>query len=231
MLYFNSAVHDFWPVYNSIHRFYPVGIGHEIEAMYNSFPGTSERQKIIADNIYNDVNYKRNWLDFLEAIANYTGKKVTDNTGGITSCYSAYLQLYHTVSGDRTRTKGLHFFVSLLGPFYWVVGADENEVEAKDSFYRSTNFLVTSPMVEYAGDFEDICKHIEARFKGYRFIPFWFGKQIVDGLVLDYKDNNCSVFNALFNGAIDLNTNIVGSPSYKNSQWGDSDKAGKWVLA
>lgn len=229
MYYFNEKKYDFWDIYTCIHKFYPIGIPEGMVSFYNSYPGIVERRKIIAKSIYDNNIFKQKCSDFYEDISKTTGQEVIGTTTGITSCYSALMEIKSTVMFDLKRTKELHFFVSLLGPFYTIVGIDQNEITINNKFHRSTNFLIVSPENEFKDWFIYIGKRIEEQFKKYRFVPFFICKKIIDGLSLEYKENNCAVFHALFNYSVDIDSNIMGDENYKSWQWlvkgdGISDK-------
>ncbi len=220
MFYFNDTKYDFWPVYNAIHRFYPIGVPAEMDTFYNSFPGTYQRKKIIAEHIYNNNIFKEKWSNFCDQISVTTQKKVVGTTYGITSCYSGLLEIERTaIVNDLMRKKEIHFFVSLLGPFYTIIGVDRNEIAVENKIYQSTNFLIASPENEYKTDFTFLGKIIEKKFEGYKHVPFSICRQIIDGLRLEYKDDNCTVFDALFNNSMNFDVTIFGDVNYQSLQW------------
>jgi hypothetical protein len=137
---------------------------------------------------------------------------------------------------DLTRTKELHFFVSLVGPFYTIVGQDNNAIKIDDiRSCRSTNYLIVSPEKEFAETFKFLCDKIEPRFKGYRFVPFEICQQTIDGLEVRYTEKNLnSIFHALFNDHIDLlDWRKVGNEYFKSEDWIREDyvdTGGSWTI-
>jgi hypothetical protein len=129
--------------------------------------------------------------------------------------------LEQTFLDSLTRTKELHFFVSLVGPFYTIIGEDVSAVKIEERHYRSTSYLVVSPEGEFADTFRLLCDKIENRFKSYRFIPFELCKQTIDGLDVDYTDEHLNkVFYALFNNHIELDIwRTIGESYYKSEDW------------
>ena len=232
MFYFNERKYNFWDIYNCIYKFYPAGIPNEIDSFYDSYPGIAERRKRIAESIYDNTFYKQTWAIFYEDISNVTSQKIIGTTTGITSCYSAYVELKREVGVDLIRTKELHFFVSVLGSFYTIIGVDKNEIHIEGKLYSSTNFLIVSPEAEYEELFIYIGKRIEERFEKYRFVPFFICKQLIEGLKLEYKENNCTVFHAIFNNSLDLNATVIGKEHYNNNQWSidEQEEVGKWSI-
>ena len=234
MLYFNHKKFDFWKVYDSIKRFYPIGIKKDESKMYFSYPGLEELSAIVVDNIHNDNHFKERWNLFTKEIEAEINKEVIGTTYGQAPSFSSFVQLDKTCYDDLTRTKELHFFVSLVGPWYTIIGVDVNEVKSEERNYRSTNYLVVSPENEFTEAFGMLCNKIEKRFEGFRFIPFNLCTQTIDGLEVRYThENRNAVFHALFNDHIDLTTrNIIGNDFYKSEDWIKEDyvdDGGHWT--
>lgn len=220
MFYFNEKHYNFWDIYNCIHKFYPIGsIAEGMDSFYNSYPGIIEQKKIIAENIYDNNVFSHNWGRFCEDISRTTNQNLIGTTYGMKPSYSAKIELKRTDYADITRTKELHFFVSLLGPFYTIIGVDKNECIYENKFYQSNNFLTVSPENEYKDLFIYMSKRIEEQFTSYRFVPFFICRQIIDGLSWEFKEKSCRVFQAIFDNSIDLEVNIIGNESYQSWQW------------
>jgi hypothetical protein len=81
--------------------------------------------------------------------------------------------------------------------------------------------LVVSPENEFAETFILLCKKIENRFKGFRFVPFGLCKQTIEALDVRYSDENLNgVFHALFNNHVDLTAcRTIGDDYYKSEDW------------
>jgi len=204
--------------------------------MYFSYPGLKELEDIVVDNIHDDNNCTERWENFTKDIEKEIGKEIIGTTYGQAPSFSSYV-LLDTVSIDNlTRTKELHFFVSLVGPFYTVVGQDNNTVRLEEyKNYRSTSYLVVSPENEFANVFKILCDKIENRFYGFRFVPFEICRQTIDGLDVRYSDENLNtVFHALFNNQIDLTIwRKIGNDYFKSEDWikeGYIDTGGGWTI-
>jgi hypothetical protein len=144
------------------------------------------------------------------------------------------VQFDKTFYDNLTRTKELHFFLSLVGPYYTIIGTDINVVKTEGRNLRSTNYLVVSPENEFAETFCLLCNKIENRFEGFRFIPFELCTQTIDGLDVYYSDENLNtVFHALFNDHIDMTTqNTIGNEYFKSEDWikeGYVGEGGNWT--
>lgn len=234
MLYFNSDKFDFWKIYDSIKQFYPIGIIKKENDLFYSYPGLKELEAIIIDNIHNDSYFKTRWGDFDNEIQEKTGKPIIGTTYGHAPSFSSFIQLDISKFENVTRTKELHFFVSLIGPYYTIVGQETFSIEIGDRNFRSTNHLVVSPENEFAAMFELLCEKIESRFQHFRFVPFDVCRQTIPGLNVWYSDNSINaIFNALFNDNIDLRTQVLGYDFYKAEDWIKDDwvkGGGEWLV-
>jgi len=220
MLNFNSNKFDFWKIYDSIKQFYPIGIPKVEGGIFYSYPGLKKLESIIVENIHDENKFNNSWQSFTLEIERAINKRIIGTTYGQAPSFSSYLELDSCSADNLTRTKYLHFLVSLVGPFYTIVGEDSNAVKVNDQHFRSTNYLVVSPENEYAEAFNLLCSMIETRFKDFRFIPFHICKQEIEGLDVRYTDDNLNlIFNALFNNQIDLNSPIIGNILFKSENW------------
>lgn len=236
MLHFNSDKFDFWTIYEAIKRFYPIGVNRDENKMYLSYPGLKELEDIVVDNIHDDSHFIERWDNFTKDIEKEIGKEIIGTTYGQAPSFSSFVLLDTVFVDDLTRTKELHFFVSLVGPFYTIVGQDNNAVKIDEhKIYRSTSYLVISPEKEFADIFKLLCEKIETRFKGFRFVPFEICQQTIEGLSVRYTDENLnSVFHALFNNHVDLTIwRKIGNDYFKSEDWIKEnyvDTGGGWTI-
>lgn len=236
MFNFNSDKFDFWKIYDAIKYFYPIGIKRDESKMYSSYPGLKELEDILVDNIHDNKHYIERWDNFTKNIEKEIGREIIGTTYGQAPSFSSFV-LFETASvGNLTRTKELHFFVSLVGPFYTIIGQENNTVKLTNGkICRSTSYSVVSPENEFADTFRLLCDKIENRFIGYRFVPYRICKQTIEGLSVRYSDENLnSVFHALFNNQIDLTVyGKIGNDYFKSEEWikdGCIDKDSKWIV-
>jgi hypothetical protein len=221
MFHFNSDKFDFWSIYESIKHFYPIGIKKDDSRMYHSYPGLKELEDRIVDNIHIDEHFNSRWENFTATIQKEIGKEIIDTTYGQAPSFSSYVLLESSSMDNLTRTKEIHFFVSLIGPYYTVIGSDNSAVKVLEGQYKGTSYLVVSPFLEYVDIFKLLCEKIEKQFIGFRFVPFEICRQTIEGLDVRYSDENLNtVFHALFNNHIGLNTlRTVGDKYYKYDDW------------
>lgn len=233
-LYFNSDKYEFWEIYERIRLYYPIGIEKCDQGLYYSYPGIKRLQHEVVENFHNEQNYETRWTNFIRPMAEEFGKEIVNTTYGQTPAFSAFVELEKTVNDNLTRRKELHFFVSILGSFYTVIGCDANTVEIGTFQYTSTNYLVISPENEFDAPFTRLCEIIETRFKGFRFVPFYICEETINGLSVRYADNDRnSIFNALFGDFLDRHSAAaIGISHYKCEDWvkdGYVDNGERWT--
>jgi hypothetical protein len=232
MFFFNQDKFDFWEIYESIKRYYPIGIKKDESKMFHSYPGMKDLEEIIVHKIHNEQQFGE-WENFKKEIGDSIQKPIIGTTYGQAPSFSSFIEIDSIAFDNFTRSKVLHFFVSVIGPFYTIIGEDVSIVKVKEWNFRSTNLLIVSPEEEYLDSFLFLCNQIENRFKGYRFVPFEICKQTIEGLDVRYVDDNLnSIFNALFNNHINLNVWTLGNRYYKIEEWlkkgfGDNEK--RWT--
>ena len=192
---FNTDKFDFWPIYEAIKKYYPIGVEIDPE-FYRSYSGHAELINILSEKVHNDENYTSIWTNFENKLALNTGKTVIGTSYGQNFCYSATLVVTEEVHNNFTYRNLIHFFVSFLGPFYCVIGESQNELKINQdeqlprSGYLSTNYLVASPYGDFVSLFKTVEQFIEAAFEGYKFIPYWINEQVITGLYLHHQNQN-----------------------------------------
>ncbi|MDR3711992.1 MAG: hypothetical protein P4L51_04190 [Puia sp.] len=223
MFSFNHEKYDFWPVYDCIKKYYPIGIPKDDTGLYKSYSGIRSLEKIIIDNIHDEHKFTSGWEAFEKAVEYRTHKIVYGTTSGQTPCFSSFIELERRAAENLTRIREIHFFVSLTGPFYTVLGHDRSEIVLEDDKVYATNFLAISPENEYKELFELICLSIEEKFAGYRFVPYGIYSQRIEGLDIHYTgytgEKLNTIFNALFNNHVDIGARTIGKGFFKSADW------------
>ena len=72
---FNTDKFDFWPIYEAIKKYYPIGVEIDPE-FYRSYSGHAELINILSEKVHNDENYTSIWTNFENKLALNTGKTV-----------------------------------------------------------------------------------------------------------------------------------------------------------
>ena len=259
MFWFDGDKYDFWPVYTAIQTHYPIGISKE--EVYVQFYSTSPHRRLRNDAydrkyVYDKENNQSlsnpDWEKFIEALQNLTTQEVCDVTHPQMPCFSAHVEVERIEIGDVIRKKELLVYISLLGPFYTVIGQNKTSLKTAtpndkliadskswshrtDSFYPAVHHLVISPYEEFEDTFNTLCKTVEEHFTDFRFVPFSICKSTIAGLeVPQTNDKPASVFQALFsdNHPINFKAPTLGDDYFKADDWmieGYVEKPrGKW---
>jgi len=234
---FNPDVYDFRPIFDTIKKYYLIGIDKDFPN-YAASPGFQELVKLLEKNIHDDENYKARWENFCIQVEKATSAKVISTTYCQQPGFSAYLLIEETKMNNLTRSKELHFFIGLLGPYFSIIGKDSSSIEfEKDHYYTVTNYLTVSPDKEYTEIFKTVEAMIQDRFKDYWLIPFELLKQkIGDGFFTPWnQDREMTVFNALFNNQVETETKYIsGDQYYGREKWFrkdfDPSQLGGWTV-
>ena len=234
MLYFDHEKFEFWKIYDSIRHYYPIGVERSDPRFFSSYEGQKDLEKLIVENLHNHQNYTSKWETFTNEVSIHLNKEIIGTTYGQAPSFSAFVLLDTIVVSNLVRSIELHFFVSLLGPYYTIIAQDKNVIQMDENNFLSTNYLTISPHGSSANEFQFLCDKIEDRFQGYRFVPFAICDQTIEGLWVRYSDDKPgAVLQALFNNHIELTTkNIVGDQWYKSADWireGYIDTGDRWV--
>jgi hypothetical protein len=233
-MFFNYEKFDFWIIYERIIKFYPIGILRDNYKFYETFPGRKEFVELLEENIHNNRNFQKRWVSFDKEIKKQTQKKIIGTTYGQIPCFSSYIELEKKTKNGFKHFKEIHYFVSLLGNFYTIIGEDRNELTEGKNKFRTTNYLIASPENEYAEIFTLLSEQIELRFENYKFVPFNICAQKLIGLdVRDGLEKQDTIFSAIFNNQISFNNRILGNQFYKSEDWikeGYVDDGNHWTI-
>ncbi len=207
---FNSSEHNFWPVYDAIKFYYPIGIKRADKSVYFDYPGIKKLEAVVVENIHNTNSSNNiNWVSFQEEISRTFNIEVTGTTYGSGTSFSCDLIIEKLELNQLKSMKKLSLAVSLLGKFFTIYGADETSVIDKnenifDFNFRAINVLTISPYKEFEILFKDLKSMAEARFTDYKFVPFAINSMYIKGLQVRGADNQkCTIYKALFNHSLD----------------------------
>ncbi|QHT69420.1 hypothetical protein GXP67_23640 [Rhodocytophaga rosea] len=243
---FDTETYNYWPIYEAIKKYYPLGIfqNDEDSASYQSYPGLRELEKILLENIHNEESYRKDWITFLDFLKDEFKKEVIGTTYGNSPCFSAYIKLKEKLFDNITVYKELHFAISLLCPFYSIYGLDyttltlEKETykgqeaysnlddEDKLQYFEAINSMTVSPYSEYKEYFIKLERKIKERFTNYRLVPHSINCMYLSGLTLfksfSYSKKSCTIHSGLFHDHFEVNTKvhlIRGDEEYGSKQW------------
>jgi hypothetical protein len=221
MTHFFSPKHDFWPIYAQLQRYYPLGLSPEVPLDLRAYPGYQELEARIVEYIHDKAVLQAHWGAFETELAATTGFSVRGTTYGQAPCFSAVLELGATAGGEWRVEQELFFAVSLVGPFYTVLGRDQLVYPLDEhTTGRNTALLTVSPVGAYEAVFAHVCSAIEERFVRHRFVPFRLATLPLTGLYLPGRDGTTQpLFYGLFNDQVDVQANTVGERDYKHEGW------------
>jgi hypothetical protein len=231
MFSFNSSKYNFWPIYETIKKYYPIGISKINSKFYNSYQGLVEFNSIIHDNLIDQNKFKSSWKLFDDIIEEKLKIKPV-GTSGFSPSFSSFVEIENFNSDKLTRVKRVHYLISLLGPYYTIIGDDLSNINVGGENKFVTNYMVISPFNEFTDAFNNLATEIENRFNNYRFVPFFILNQTINSLEVPHCDSNpCSVFAALFNNQFDLDLTSFGDQQFKEESWinRDWDKSSQYI--
>jgi len=225
--------HDFSSIHETLGTYFPIEnpdqhIGKDIR----DFEGVKKVEEILKGNFFTDKNYRERWGKFRKFLKEELKEPIHESMVAFYPCYSGIVILKEEKSNNLTYTKELHFFISLLGPFYTILGIDKAEIalehldrdEENSSRSYEANLVVTvSPYLEYQEPFSILQKKIIEYFPSLKFIPYEVNIEKVDGISLIYPDTEGdaknSVFSALFRPDNYFNTETRGNRHYGFDEW------------
>jgi hypothetical protein len=236
MTHFFSPRHDFWPIYDHLKRHYPLGLTLEEPTDVQAYPGYQELQARVAESLQDGGYLQTDWNSLEAEVAASAARLVRGKTNGQVPCFSAVLDLGTTDGAEWQVRKELFFAVSLVGPFYTVVGHDTVMFPLDaHTVVRQTAYLTVSPFGAYEPVFDLVCAAIERRFAGHRFVPFMLARRPLAGLYVPGKEGTSHpLFYGLFNDYLDVQARIVGDPGFKHGDWlrpASPEGRGRWYVA
>ncbi|WP_316843888.1 hypothetical protein [Pedobacter psychrodurus] len=79
---FNTGTHNFWPIYNAVTKFYPIGLRRDENSILFEYPGLKELENIVVDIIHKKNHFYQSWLKFQDELSNKLNKASRGSTMG-----------------------------------------------------------------------------------------------------------------------------------------------------
>ena len=117
---FNYEEYDFWPVYETIKKYYPLGLKASDDQLNQYYPGLIALRELIYENIVVQKTYRARWVKFNHLLKEQIRKPVHDTHHAAAPCYSGLVLLKRQKEPDLLEQE-LHFAISLLGPYYTLI--------------------------------------------------------------------------------------------------------------
>jgi hypothetical protein len=234
--WFNEETYDFWPIYETIKKFYPLAGDHGDEDDYrDESPETLLRGNTIYESVYSRSHYSAKWKEFKKYLQKEVSKKIETSHFLSFPCFEGRLVLEQKACKDVKWTKELHFSICLLGPYYTIIGLDKTQIklererifsenqEPKWQNFSRAQAITVSPVFEYKEAFLLLQQKISSWFEGYKFVPYRINMMKVDGLFSEVNSANESlkgtVFSALFNSTVEIDARVRGDEAYGYQEW------------
>ncbi len=233
---FNPKRYNFWPIYEALKEYYPIGIKDTYPGIYYDYPGTKRLEELVVDNVNIRAHYRERWIRVKRKWQKEVGKPIRETTYGQAPSFSAYVEVSRKKVDSCIVSKELHFAVSFLGSFYTIFGLENTTLIEEDRHYPQTNRVIISPTSGYDQYFTKLSEEIEKDFSGYKFVPYFIHHMFIDGLRMRHQDDDENrVYHALFNDNFAFSAPIVGEEHhYGMDQWlvddPDEGGGGGWVV-
>lgn len=187
----------------AINEIYPIGLKIDTDG-YNAYPGIQKKDALVKENMTKHNSFQKPWKEFLAELKKSMKWQIQNTSYAHEHSFSANVILERYQDDALLRTKKLIFVVSLLAPFFSIFGVDEttikDEINGHQIGYSTINVVTVSAYKEFKDIFLLVNQNLEEKFQGYQLIPFNKCMCYVEGLSsLDGKDEDCTVYNALFN--------------------------------
>ncbi|HEY8937857.1 MAG TPA: hypothetical protein VIM65_21680 [Cyclobacteriaceae bacterium] len=185
--------YNFQEIYDTIKTFYPIEEPDRYTTeTISSFPGFIEMSRLMEENFINQKNYRERWSKFNKHLKKSI-KKPIRSTFTLSNCsYYGEVVLETIENNDYSRSKKLHFFISILGPYFSIYGIDSSSVKlpvqehGQEYLQYDANHAVTvSPVSEYQTLFLSLEDSIREWFPGYLFIPYEIGMSTLKGISIE----------------------------------------------
>ena len=240
-LHWEYRDHDFTSIHETIHKYFPTNsVDQYDEESVKSYQGVKEIEEVINDNFFSRKNYRIRWVKFKKFLKQELKKPIRESMVAFYPCYSGFIILKKEKVSNLNYTKELHFFISLLGPYYTIFGVDKSEIllerlipaskligqeaeELADQHFAANLAVTVSPYLEYEKPFQALQRAILDYFPTLKFIPYKISTKKIEGISLLYPDSEIevkdSVFSALFRPDNFFNSKTRGDTYFGFDEW------------
>lgn len=115
--------------------------------------------------------------------------------------------------GFRDRIDELHFFLSLRGPYFAVIGVNRQVRDDRDNRFQPIVSYTVSPMGAIQDLFLSVSEAIARQFEA-ALLPYSVYSLPVQGLIVDAYGRNRTIFHGLFNNLLEFNVSVKGDTDY-----------------
>ena len=232
---FNFYRHNFEPILETIKTYFPIDNSEANRDSINEF--LIKIENVINENLDKNNSYKGKWGKFKNLLREEFQKPVQETMSTNYPCFSGAIELQKTQYESVVYIKELNFYISLLGPYYTILGIDKSEIILEEIIQGSTNpteqkykesypavnAITVSPHLEYEESFKLLQKLILDNFINYQYVPFQIGMITIPGIskIERYSKLNLqsSVFGSLFRPDVNFANKERGDFYYGYDDW------------
>jgi hypothetical protein len=189
--------HDFSLLYDTIKRHYPIDASMRITAeKAANTPGFKKIIALVEENFLDKKNYRERWTKLNQFLKKEIKKPVRSTFTLYNCCYSGAIVLEEFKGEDFIKAKKLHFYISLLGPFFSIIGIDSATIllpiemprgDSMKDIFEKQHAVTVSPIFEYTSTFNLLEGKLREFFPGYSFIPYNVGMSTIKNI--SFKDD------------------------------------------
>jgi hypothetical protein len=229
--------HDFSAIEETLIKYFPIANLHDYnKENIKEFKGYQDIGEILNVNFATNKNYREKWGKFKKHLKKELRSPVLESMVYFYPCYSGFITLKKEKNNNLTYSKELHFFISLLGPYYSIFGVDKCEIMLEELTprmngveeiltrpYRANLAITVYPYLEFQESFQDLQNKILDYFPSLKFVPYSINMRKEKGISLLYPSSdekiNNTVFSALFRPDFFFNSEPRGDTFYGFNEW------------
>jgi hypothetical protein len=232
--------YDFRAIYDTIKEHYPIEGGHKqyTRETLKTFDGYKKIDQLVDENFFKKKNYKERWTAFQKFLKKSMDRKIDNTHTLVNTCFSGSVMVDELVTPEYSKTKMLHYFISILGPYYSIYAMDRSEVklpttmglskneEPRIHSYYADHVATVSPVFEYELAFLQLQTKIKEWFPTYKFIPCDIGLSTIDGISAyvqtyggDIDAHSDSIYTGLFGPSVPPRCPLRGDKRFGFSEW------------
>ncbi len=211
---------EYVELYETIQEHYPIGISAKYEGI-DKLRQIKNLTRKINGGALRKTNLKK-WNVYLDRLSKvFPSYKITRNTI-IQPTYGGIVEIQRQ-DGEQIITKELHFYKSLLGNYYTILGIDRIHYYRNELYYMRFDPIVTiSPFDDYEIGFKMLRDQMKDDYPDYKYVPYFIGTLKIRGLSAIYSETegDSTINEALFVNHDYSKYNYIGDWKYGYEDWG-----------
>lgn len=219
-------------IINAIEKFYPKNTYPDHPGPYFDYPGTKMKDQIIQNSRSNSQS--DHWNSLIDVLKKKLPYKVRNMTLIQQHSFNGHILLESYQSSHLSSTLNLIFSVSLLGPFFTIVGTEgihidrhkETIASGGEFKYAHANVIVyPSPNEFISKSYFLLRSTLKEFFENYKQIPYEVLNMRVKNMYsLSSYNSFGSVYEFLFDGYLKECPVIIGDSHFPKEDWSSGTK-------